>query len=122
MVEDELRKAVAADLWTIPMGKVVDLVTRAAAEIVSLRAELAEVHKALADQSDDLLELRAAARQDAEEKARLTAALKPFVQLAEAIECTSDHTYDDGDHWEIEIGALRQARAALARRPQGEKS
>lgn len=44
---------------------------------------------------------------------RLRAALKPFADLAELIECTSDHNYGDGDEWDIKIGDLRKARAAL---------
>lgn len=75
------------------------------AEITSLRAELAAMNKRWTDAE---YELRAAARQDAEEKARLTSALKG-IEVALARD-------EDVD------GAMKIVLAALACRPQGEKS
>jgi len=104
---------------------------RVTAEIAGLRAELArsedwirlleKTHKTnnrLADERRS-----AAARQGAEEKARLRKALKPFAEIA--LERDSDLTGDDrisGPDLAITPRHVREARAALACRPQGEKS
>ena len=49
----------------------------------------------------------------ADEIERLRAALGPFADLAELIECTSTHDYSDDETWEAPIGKLRIARRAL---------
>lgn len=43
----------------------------------------------------------------------LEAALKPFAELIEMIECTTPHEYSDAETWEVPLGKLRAARAAM---------
>lgn len=58
-----------------------------------------------------------------EENARLRAALKPFRDLIEVIECTAGHPYADdaewdlnaGDHSVVTLGDLRRAREAYGK-------
>jgi hypothetical protein len=90
---------------------------KAMAKIASLRAEL-DLEKGLrstllANWQADTERKETAARQDAEEKARLLEALKPFAELGAKAS-------GNGKYALVEVAHCQSA--ALACRPQGEKS